>query len=343
MRPQEKLALISGLGTMLAAGIPVIEAVETLKVDSKGGTKKFLHILDASLNEGKGISDAMAKIPGSFDPVTINIMRAAEEAGTLDETLKDLEVSMKKDIEFRDQLHSSMVYPMFIFIIFVGVLLLILGFVIPRISKVFAGLNVQLPATTRAMIKASDLLVANYRLILIIAFALAVLVAMLFKLRRRAITNALLRLPLLKSLGREIDLARFTRSMALLLKAGVPIGESLKLSRAVVIKKEMTAMVDHMSYAIDQGKSLSEGMQKSKRFVPTLMFRLLETAERSGSLEASMQNLAEHFQARVSQRLKTLTTLVEPVMILVVGLLVGAMMLSIIAPIYSLIGKVRAR
>lgn len=343
MKPQEKLALISGLGTMLAAGIPVLEAVETLKTDSKGNSRKFLNILESSLNEGKAISVAMAKMPKAFDPVTINIMHAAEEAGTLDETLKDLEVSMKKDMAFRDQLRASMTYPIFIFVIFLGVLLLILGFVIPRVAKVFNGLRVELPATTKAMISASDFLLNNYKPLIVAAFVLIACMIILFRLKRRAMTNILLQLPLLNHLGREIDLARFTRSMALLLKAGVPIGEALKLSRAVVVKKEIVRMVDHMEQAIDQGKPLSEGLQKSKRIVPTLMLRLVETAERSGSLEASMQNLSEHFQTRVSQRLQTIATLIEPIMIVVVGLLVGGMMLSIIAPIYGLIGKVRAR
>ncbi len=343
MNPQEKLGVISSLATMLSAGIPVLEAVESLKSDSKGSSRKFLDLLEASLNEGKPISDAMAKMPRTFDPVTVNIMKAAEEAGTLDETLKDLEINLKKELAFRDQLRASMVYPAFIFVIFLGVLLLILGFVVPRVGKVFLGLRVQLPLATRVMIRASDILRHNYRLMALGVFVFIALVILLFHLKRRAITNALLSLPGLKTLGREIDLARFTRSMALLLKSGVPIGEALRLSKAVVTKKEMLGMVDHMINAIEQGKPLSEGLQKSRRLVPTLMYRLLETAERSGSLEASTQNLAEHFQTRVSQRLRTITTLIEPVIIVIVGLLVGGMMLSIIAPIYSLIGQVRTR
>jgi type II secretory pathway component PulF len=343
IRSQEKLALISSLATMLAAGVPVLEAVESLLPDSKGGTRKFLEQLRSSLNEGKPISEAMAKAPRSFDPVTVNIVRAAETAGTLDETLKDVEVSMKQDMEFRDQLRASMAYPLFIFVVFLGVLLLILGFVIPRVAKVFATLRMQLPATTRAMIWVSDALLAHYRLIIILSFVGVALLVILFQLKRRAIVNLLLYLPVFRSLGREIDLARFTRSMAQLLKAGVPVGEALKLSRAVVAKKEMVAMVDHMEQAINQGKPMSDGLQASKHAVPSLMIRLIETAERSGSLEMSMQNLSEHFQTRISQRLKTIATLIEPVMIVVVGLLVGGMMLSIIAPIYNLIGKVKAR
>jgi type IV pilus assembly protein PilC len=343
MRPQDKLALISNLGTMLSAGIPILEAVETLEQDSKGPSRKFLKLLVVYLNEGKPISEAMKQMPQAFDPVTINIVMTAEEAGTLTETLKDLEVSLKNDMAFRDQLRTSLTYPAFIFVILLGVLLLMLTFVVPRIAKVFTGLHVQLPPTTKALINVSDFLVSNYKLVAVGAFVFIAFMAVLIHTQRRAMVNALLQLPFLTSLGREIDLTRFTRSLGLLLKAGVPIGEALKLSREVIIKKEIRRMADNMIVAINEGKPLSDGLEQSKRVTPTIMRRLIDTAERSGSLEASMQNLSEHFQTRVSHRLKMIATLVEPVMIVVVGLLVGGIMLSIIAPIYNLINQVRLR
>lgn len=153
----------------------------------------------------------------------------------------------------------------------------------------------------------------------------------------------MLQLPMLKKLGREIDLARFTRSMSLLLKSGLAIGEALELSKSVMTKREMRSMADDMIESITQGKTISEGIEPSKNIIPILMYRLISTAERSGSLESSMQNLSEHFQTQVSQRLKNITTLIEPIMIVVIGVLVGGMMLAIIAPIYGLINNVQAR
>lgn len=343
MKPRERLDIISNLSTMLTAGIPILEATESLLPESRGNIKKFLILLRDSLNEGKPMSFAMSQMPSAFDPVTNNIIKAAEESGTLEDTLKDIETNMKSELEFRSQLKASLAYPIFIFAVFLGILLLMLGFVVPRISKVFSGLRVDLPETTRLLITTSDLMIENYRTILAIIAVFILSVALLVHFKRRTMYNIMLQLPMLKKLGREIDLARFTRSMSLLLKSGLAIGEALELSKSVMTKREMRSMADDMIESITQGKTISEGIEPSKNIIPILMYRLISTAERSGSLESSMQNLSEHFQTQVSQRLKNITTLIEPIMIVVIGVLVGGMMLAIIAPIYGLINNVQAR
>jgi len=232
---------------------------------------------------------------------------------------------------------------MFIIAIFFGVLLMILGFVIPRIARVFVGLRVELPFATRMLINASNYMRANYFGIAAVVIGLAIFTVLLFKLKKAFIVNLIFKLPLLSKLGTDIDLSRFTRSMALLLKSGVPIGEALDLSKTVVVKRQMVKMTNDMSRAISEGRPMFVGMKNSKKHVPVLMQRLLETAEKSGSLEISMQKLSDHFQTKVSHQLKSIVTLVEPIMIVVVGVMVGGMMLAIIAPIYGLIGKVQAR
>lgn len=340
---KDKLTVISNLATMLSAGIPILEAVEALLPENKGGAKKFLKLTQAALTEGKPISYAMGQMPRDFDAVTMNLVRAAEEAGTLEETLKDLQISIKKDIAFRDELRASMTYPIFIFVIFFGVLLLILLFVVPRISKVFLGLRMALPPATMFMINVSDALV-RYWPFIIVGFVIVMVILVAFvRAKKRQVVNALLKLPLLNHLGRTIDLTRFTRSMGLLLRAGIPVSEALELSEAVVSKREMAQMVEKMKDAVSEGLPLSEGLQQSKSLVPPLMIRIVETAEHSGTLEKTMQELSEYFQNQVSAKLKTISTLIEPIMIVVIGLLVGGMMLAIIAPIYSLISQINTR
>jgi len=141
----------------------------------------------------------------------------------------------------------------------------------------------------------------------------------------------------------EIDLTRFTRSMALLLKSGIPIVDALEFSQDVVIKKEFRNLIGEAVKAVSSGKKLSEGLKKTKKLIPNFMLRIVEAAESSGTLEKSMQDLSEQFSDRVSTRIKTLTTLIEPLLLIIVGLMVGGIMLSIIAPIYNLIGNIRGR
>jgi type IV pilus assembly protein PilC len=339
---KDKLTLVSNMATMLNAGIPTLEAVESLRDESKGLVRKTLDTLRGSLYEGHPLSHGMAKMPDTFDPVTINLVRAGEEAGTLETVLRDLTKSIKKEMAFSDQLKASMTYPLFVLLIFLGVLSFILSFVIPRISKTFSGFSGELPAATTFLIKVSTFFLDFFPFIILAGILLVVGLVVLYKIRRREVLNLLLSLPGLRKLGREIDLANFTRSMSLLLSAGIPVAEALEFSETVVSKKEVRKMIQDMKKRVNAGQPLSAGMRTAGRVAPSMMIRIVETAESSGALESAMQDLAQYFEAQVSKTLKLLATLLEPIMLVVMGLLVGGMMLAVIAPIYNLITQLNA-
>jgi type IV pilus assembly protein PilC len=342
LQKKDQLDLISNIATMLTAGIPLLEAVDSLRDESKGAIRKVLNELHDSLSEGHPLSHGMERIPRVFDPVTINLIKAAEESGTLEKTLKELTGSIRKQMAFVDQLKSSLTYPSFVMIIFVAVLAFILAFVVPRLGRVFSGLA-DLPTATRFLLSASRFLLANYRLIILISILVIAGVIWLYKIRRREVINALLSAPGLRRLGREIDLANFSRSMGMLLSAGIPVAEALSFSDTVVTKKEVRRMIGRMREDVNAGHSLSKGMRESPDVAPAMMVRITETAEASGALESSMKDLSDYFEGQVSATLKTVATLLEPVMLVVMGLMVGGMMLAVIAPIYSLIGQLNGR
>jgi type IV pilus assembly protein PilC len=342
LQRKDKLTLISNLATMMAAGIPILEAVDGLLEENKGAMRKVLKVLRDSLYEGHPLSHGMEKIPSVFDPITVNLVRAGEEAGTLETVLKDLTKSIRKEMAFSDRLKASLTYPMFVLFIFVAVLTFILAFVIPRLAKVFSGFRGELPAATKFLMDVSDILLSYYPFLLAGAVALIVLLVSLYRTRRRAVINAFLSLPGLRQLGREIDLANFTRSMSLLLGAGVPVAEALRFSEAVVSKKEVVTLIQRLEKDVTAGHRLSVGLRASHKVAPSMMIRIIETAEVSGALEAAMQDLAAYFETQVNRTLKTLATLLEPVMLVVMGLMVGGMMLAVIAPMYNLITQLNA-
>lgn len=341
---KDKLTVISNLGTMLSSGIPILEAVDALLEDIGGSQKKILLALREDLNQGKTISDSFSKFPRAFDAVTVNLIKASEKAGNLDTTLSDLTVNIKKEIEFNEKVKGALTYPIFVVVVFVGVLSLMLVFVIPRIATVFKNLKVELPLPTRILIGVSDVVTKFTVPVLVTIGILAVLVVFLYKTKRRFLLNLLLSLPFLKDLAREIDLTRFNRSMSLLLSSGLPITDALNLAREVVVKREIYKLIGRCSDFVSGGKNLSEGLRGIKKgIVPGVMVRIIDAGERSGKLDVSMQELADYFDNEVSSKLKTLSTLLEPIMLVVIGLLVGAMMLAIIAPIYNLIGNISSR
>src|SRR5580692_2413217 len=154
----DKIALISNLHTMLAAGIPILETIDSLLEDSKGTQKKLLQTLRQDLGQGQHMYVTFAKFPKIFDKVTVSIIKSAEESGTLDTTLSDLKINIKKEIEFNDRIRSALIYPFFILIVFVVVMTVILVVVIPKIATVFTQLNVTLPLPTKILIFLSDAL-----------------------------------------------------------------------------------------------------------------------------------------------------------------------------------------
>ncbi len=339
----EKMGLISNLATMLSAGIPILEVVDSLLEDSKGSQKKLLDSLKSDLIQGNHVSTALEKFPNIFDKITVNLIMASEEAGTLDITLTDLKETIKKEAEFRDKIKGALTYPIMILLVFGGVLLMILVVVVPKISSIFLRLNVPLPVPTKILIFLSQAILQYTIPVIVITIALIAGLFILYRSKKSLFLNVLFALPLISTLAKQIDLTRFARSLFLLLNAGLPISSALELTQEVVLKKNVKKAIIHTKDVVLAGKKLSEGLKDAKDVFPNIMIKISEAGEKSGSLDKSMQDAADYLDYQVSNTLKTVTTLLEPIMLIFVGILVGGMMLAIIAPIYGLIGQVGPR
>lgn len=339
----DKLGMLSDLGTMLSAGIPLLESVDALLEDARGNQKKFLEVLRADLTQGKHVYFTFSKFPNIFSRVATSIVKASEEAGTLDVALKDLKENLKKDIEFSDKVKSALVYPLFIVFVFLGVLLMILIVVVPKISDVFSRLNVDLPLPTQILIFMSNAILSQTIPVVVGLAILSFLTLFFYKKQKKFLFNLIFKLPVLSSLAKDIDLTRFSRSLFLLLNAGIPITSALELTENVVVGRDVERGVRNAKEAVVSGKKLSEGFKISKKIFPSIAVRITEAGERSGSLDKSMSEISEFLDYQVSGKLKTTTALLEPILLVVIGGLVGGMMLAIIAPIYGLIGQVGGR
>lgn len=339
----DKIAIIGNLSTMLTAGIPILEAVESLLTDVKGNQKKVLEGIKADLVQGKRIYTTLSRFPRAFDKVTVNVIRASEEAGTLDVALKDLRQNIKRELEFTNKLRSALIYPAFIFMVFMLVLLMILFVVIPKISSVFSRLRTELPLPTKILIFFSDLLVQRGIFVLIGFIVLATALFLLYTRKRKFVLGVVFSLPIVSGVIYKIDLTRFARSLHLLLGSGLPITKALELTQEVVMKKETSRMVAKAREMVLAGKSLSAGIKEGSKKAPNIMVKLVEAGEKTGTLDKSLGEVSEHFDYEVTEGLKNLTALIEPLMLILIGVVVGGLMLAIVAPIYGLIGQVGSR
>lgn len=335
----ERIAFISNLSTMLSAGIPILDAVNNLLEDSKGNIKRVMETLRDDLTQGHQVNYSFAKFPNVFDKVTVNVIKASEEAGTLDVTLKDLRENLRKKEEFNDKVRSSLLYPAFIIGVFALVLLVNLLFVIPKIALVFKNLRVPLPLPTRILIFVSDLMMNNTLIVVAVFIAIILFLVYLFTQKRSFVLNIFYSFPGISNLVKLIDITQFTRSLHLLLSSGITIVAALDLTSDIVMKKETKKIIEKTKELILSGKTFSDGLRTGKGYIPIMMIKLVETGEKTGTIDKSMQDISEYYDYQVTNTLKTLTALIEPVTLVLVGIVVGAMMISIIAPIYSLIGN----
>lgn len=336
----EKVGMVSNLNTMLTAGIPILEVVTSLLEDSKGNQKKILTAMKDDLGQGQHLYYTFSRFPRVFDKVTVSIIKASEEAGTLDQSLKDMKANILKDREFNDRIKSAMMYPSFIIVLFIVVMVVMLVVVIPKVTSVFSRMNVELPLPTKIMMYLSDVLMQKTLFVVIGAVVLITGTIFLYKRYKRYFIWALTSLPLISQLARQIDLARFARSLYLLLNSGVTITSALELTQDVVVKKEIHNAIKHARLMVVGGKKLSEGLKDNKKIIPSIMIKIVEAGERSGTLSNCMQDVSEYLDYEVTSTLKTVTALIEPIMLVVVGVLIGGMMVSIIAPMYGLISQV---
>jgi len=339
----EKIELISNLSTMLGAGIPILDAVNSILEDSKGNPKKILESLKTDLMSGKRVSASLAGYPRAFDKVTVNLIKASEEAGTLETTLEDLRTHIRQEMEFTDKIKFALLYPVLIMVVFILVLLVILIYVVPKISQLFSRMRVDLPLPTRIMIFVSNIML-HYTWALIGGMALSVvLLIVLYKSKKHLVMEFFFSLPFVSNLIKMVDMTRFCRSMFLLLNSGLPITSALDLTREVVFKKRTAKIISSARDMVMSGKRLSDGFRTAKGYFPSIIVKLIESGEKSGTLDKSMKEISEYLDYQVANALKAFTAILEPVMLVLVGVSVGAMMLAIIAPIYGLIGQVGGR
>ena len=339
----EKINLLGNFATMLSSSIPILDAVTTLLDDSKGNIRFFLQTLREDLIAGNRINTTFAKFPKSFNRVQINLIRAAEESGTLETTLRDIKNNIQKEAEFTDKIVQSLMYPVIIFSVLVGVMIMILIVVIPKISVVFTRLRVQLPLATKIMIAVSNFLLQKYLYVIFVLVIFAIIIIYLVKEQKAFITSVFVKLPLVSSLSKKIDLTRFSRSLFLLLSSGLPIATALEFSQDVIMNRQLIRLIQNARDMLTSGKQFSSGLKSKNSLVPSMMVKLIEVGEKSGTLDKSMSDISEALDYQVTKDLKTITTLIEPIMLIIVSVAVGGMMVSIIGPIYGLISQVGGR
>ena len=326
------------LANLLKSGVSLLKALEVLSQQTKSVYfSRVLVELSIGIKSGRSFSACLADYPAIFSPLFVAMVRAGEEMGRLSQMLNSVADFLKSQEEFSSKVRSAMVYPVFMLVIGMATVIFILTFVMPKMSIIFQDAGQSLPLPTKIVMGISHFL-KTYGLV-----AAASMAAAFFAfIRWRATASGtvlmgqfLLNLPYIRPLVLKVDLARFTRTMSLLLESGLTIIRSIEMAVPTMhnpqLKMELLVCVQNLA----AGENLGQCLSKSS-LIPPMMVQLITVGEESGNLQESLRDIADSYEADINETTKLITTVLEPVMILVVGAVVGFIVFAMLLPIFSM-------
>ncbi len=327
------------LATLLGAGLPLVPSLATLvSQTTHPQLKKTLARIKEEVNEGNSLTAGMSLFPQIFSPFYINMVKAGEASGMVNLVLERLADFNENQQALRAKIRSALAYPMIMFFIGALVIFFLVTFVVPNITQIFEEMHQTLPMVTLLLIAVSSFLKSFWWLLaglIVIAF-LTVKYTLLRTERGKYLWDKIkFKAPLIGVLNQKIAVARFSRTLGTLLQSGVPLLPSLEIVANVVNNRLMADAIRQAAKDVEEGQSLSLPLKKNKLF-PPLASEMIAVGEQSGTVEIMLQRIADAFETETSASIMTMTSLLEPLMILVMGFLVGFIVVSVLLPIFEM-------
>jgi len=339
--PVDILFLTRNLSATIKAGLSIVEALDILIADTeKKIMKNTLQEVQALVKNGQPLSLGFGNYANSFPPVFLGMLRAGEASGQLDRTLAELSQYLSKEYALRAKVKSALTYPVILLIASVGVVSLLLIFVLPRLTKAFASSGVDLPWVTKFFLGLSSML--TYSFMLDAAALVFVIWFFLYfrttRMGKKFFFLIISRIPVADDLVRKVALVRFSRTLGNLMAGGLSAVSSLESAAQSIGNQKYEMAITAVIEDIKNGLSISDALAKFPKLFPRLLLSLVTVGERTGSLSEILVTFSDFYEEDVDNKLKDLTAILEPALLLIMGLLVGSIAFSIILPIYQLVG-----
>jgi type IV pilus assembly protein PilC len=341
----DKLEFTENLATLLASGIGITVALQILKEETnKKALQTIIDDIKERVKAGTSLSVCFASYDYIFSPMFVSMVRIGELSGNLSAVLNYLANGMRREEELHSRVKGALMYPALILAVMAAIGIGMVFFILPRIVGMFKDLNTKLPLPTKIMIAVSDY-VRVYGLYTLVA-AVVVVVALVILARSRKgkpfFDRVELRIPVIGTLVSNMIMSRMTRSLAALLKSGVPILETLEtISKTAGNTAYETAMLDVVE-RVERGSALSEAFKQHPRRFPSFMVEMMRVSEETGMLDETLDKLSYHFERKVDYATRMLGELVEPLVMILMGVAVGVVAISVIYPMYDIMGRISA-
>lgn len=335
----QKILFISHLKTMIKAGLSLVEALKILSEEiGNRKLKKVISQIKAGVEKGKQLSEMLELYPKIFPNIYVSMIAAGETAGKMEESLTQVSAQMKKNHELTSKIRGAMIYPAVIIVAMIGISIEIVFFVLPKLTVMFKEFNAVLPLPTRILIAIVDF--AQHYGPWLLAGLIILAIAFYFLLKKPPVKQIIhklnLKLPIFGQVIKKINLARFTLTLSSLLASTIPIIEAVKICSQVLNNMIYKQHLLEVSEALKKGETLSEILARHPNTFPPMVTEMIMVGETAGKTEQMLGELSEYYTNEVDSTMKNFTTIIEPIIILALGLAVAGIAVAVIMPMYSL-------
>lgn len=340
---KDRVIFARQLAVMMRAGLPILQALRAIEEQTQSKTfKQVLNQLSQDIEGGTSLSDAFGRHPTVFPPVFVSVARIGEKSGKLEDVLERLASQLEKDAELVSKIRGAMIYPGFILTALVAVVILIMVYIIPQLKGLFDDVDMALPLITQALLALSGFL-QRYIAVILLA-VIAIIVGLRISAQRSLAVRLFferirLKIPIFGKLYHQMMMARFSHTLATLLGAGLPMLEALKTTSGVLDSPNYNLSIETIAKNVQNGRSLSQSLLNEKRFSP-MVGHMVAIGEKSGNIDEILTTVGNFFDRDVENLTRNLSSLLEPFLMLLMGLGVGLVVASVIVPIYNLVNAV---
>jgi type IV pilus assembly protein PilC len=326
------------LATMISAGLPLTKAMVVVTSQARNDRiKNIFHAVFRDLEEGSSFSQALSKHPEMFDRVFVSVINSGETTGKLDVVLDQLAMQLERDNNFVSKVKGIMYYPAFISVALVGVSIYMITAIIPQLRVMFDQAGADLPIATRILLGLSDFFIKFWWLVLVVIIILVVAIRiwLVSEVGTRMISRLQLSLPVVNKLVEGMYMSRFTRVMEMLIGSGVPLLDALRTGASIMKNEIYEEGISGIIVRVEKGVPLSVELLKNP-FFPSMIGQMVAVGEETGKVDKVLGKVADYFEEETDTRIKSLSTLIEPIILIIIGMAVAFLVFAILVPIYNL-------
>ena len=341
VKAKEKVLFTRQLATLINAGLPITTAISTAAEQlSNQGFRDIIEKIEAMIQGGSSIAEAFAQYPKVFDNIFISMLSAGEASGTLDQSLDRLAKQLENQEQINSKVKGAMVYPMVVLVVIGGVLVFMLTAVLPQVATLYDDLGAELPALTQALQNLGVFMTDSWFFAILIFAGIILGIRAFIKspLGHGMVDQLKVRMPVFKDLVYKMYMATFCRTLSSLIKSGVQILDALAITKQALTNKLLVDELDEVIVKVRGGVPMSQTLKEQEHFLP-LVSQMTRIGEESGTLGEMLEKVANFYEEEVNQTVKNISTLIEPAMMVIMGVIVMGIIGAILYPIYSLVGQ----